>query len=612
VRLEKEKLRIGIFKSKKSKIFISGAIIILIIAATVGIFYTQSKASAKTDVQQQTAKVMKGNLSVTVSGSGPITSSSKADIYSSVNSNITKIYFKDGDQVKAGDLLMELEDFDANLKVKQLENTIAQTQLTQNSNIKSLKGISAISTISGEVSGLQIKVGDNVAKSAALMTITDKSKLSFVVPFNNIYRKELHNNQQVVVNTLDTTLDDTNTVAGYITNISAPSYKTSDGSEVYNVEVVVNNPGALKEGLIANAEIDVKGDKIISTGSGTMSYLSSAVIRSESGGVIEKINVIEGQLVSKGMVLAELQNDDLMISKETTALKIEDLNNQLDSAKKQLAYYKVSAPIDGVLNLQSLKVSDAVKQSQLISSVTDYGKMEFEIPIDELDIAKIQIGQQVNVSIDALTETTQRPLKGIVSKIAVEGTSSNGVTTYPVTIQINDTQNVKSGMNANAEILVSTKSNALYLPVQAVQKRGNRSIVMVKGAAGNQNWKNSGTSNNTSNNQGNQKSNTTRSANGSNSNAMNVQMQKYYAGTMPKQVKTGINNEAFIEIVSGLNEGDVVILPPVSSSQSGTQAGQSFGQGGGLRIPMGGGGGNFGGGNNGGGKNGNSNTRGND
>ncbi|MBK5654009.1 MAG: HlyD family efflux transporter periplasmic adaptor subunit, partial [Rhizobium sp.] len=536
VKIEKEIQRMSILKNRKSKVIFIGVLAVLIIAAAIGMFFAQSKSASKNEVKQQITKVIKGDLSITVSGSGPIASSSKSDIYSSVSTNVRKIYFKDGDEVKTGDLIMDLEDFDANLKVKQLENSIAQAQLTQNSNLKYLKNNTVIAPISGEITDLQVKAGDNAAKNAILMTITDKSKLKFVVPFNDTYRSKLAKNQAVTVNTLDTTLDDTNTVTGHISQISQPLYKTTDGSEVYNVEIILDNTSALKEGLIANAEIDIAGVKAVSTNSGTLSYTNSMIVRSESGGIVEKVNVEAGQLVKKGTVLAEFQNDDLVINKETTALKIEDLYNQLDSAKKQSAYYKIYAPMGGVLNLQNIKESDAIKQSQLITTITDYGKMAFDISVDELDIAKIQVGQQVNITIDALAETSEKPLSGVVTEIAMEGTTSSGVTTYPVTIEIKDSKAVKSGMNADAEILVSTKSNTLYLPVEAVKKNGKSSVVTVKNAE----------------------------------------------GTTTKKVTTGINNEAFIEILSGLNEGDVVVLPQTSSSGTKTTTQQQTG------MPMGG------------------------
>ena len=81
--------------------------------------------------------------------------------------------------------------------------------------------------------------------------------------------------------------------------------------------------------------------------------------------------------------------------------------------------------------------------------------MEFDVLVDELDIAKVKVGQKVNVTVDALQQTSTIPLKGVVKVIAVKGTSTNGVTTYPITVSINGAGNnfsnfmrIRNGKNA--------------------------------------------------------------------------------------------------------------------------------------------------------------------
>lgn len=601
------------------KIITAIAILLLIaVIAVVGFRYIKSK-EAKNTVRQETAVVQKGDLSVTVSGSGPIRSANKYDITSNVSGTITRINFKDGDKVKAGDTLIQIDDQDARLKVKQIENSIAQAKLSQEYNKKYLNDDKLTSPISGEITDLQVKAGDNIAKNAVVMTITDKSKLKLLGSFSNSHRKDLHVGQEVTVNALDTANDDFYTVKGSISSIGAPSYSTGDGSEVYNVEVVVNNPGALKEGMAGNIVINAGGSEIKSTGSSSLYYIDSITIKSEAGGIVEKLNVEKGQIVNKGSLLAELQNDDLVLTSNTDDLKLQDLQIQLETAQEQLADYNIISPIDGTITFGEIKQGNSIKAGDSLGTIANYDTMEFDIAIDELDIAKIQAGQSANVTVDALPETDTKPIKGAVSKIAIDGTSSNGVTTYPVTVQLEPNGALKGGMNANAEITINSKSNVLYVPIQAVQKRGDRSYVMVRGTGGknaggnntpaqqggsntNPNGSNGNTntnanrtnnSNRTGSGNAGSSGNGNRNFNRSSGNGLNS--QSYYQNAVMTPVTTGISNDEFIEIVTGLKEGEVVILPPTTSGQSTTQQAGPFGGGaaGGaaVRVPMGGGGG---------------------
>lgn len=546
-----------------SKRIIAAAIALVLLSGGGWWYFNNKNSKAVSSVStRQTAVATKGDLTISVTGSGAIASSSKSNVVAEVQGTITETFLSDGAQVKAGDLILKLDDSQAQLNVKQLENSIAQTQLTQQYNKKSLEGTKVTAPISGEITDLQVSVGDDVNKNAALMTITDKSKLKLTVPFNNKYRGQLKLNQEVTVNVYDTALDVGTSVKGYITSISKPLYKTGQSSEVYNVEVALNNPGTIKEGMIGNAEITVGGEKLISSESSTLSYCNNITVKAGTAGTIEKIDVTEGQLVTKGTVLAELNNDDLLLEIETTELKLEDYRSQLDAARNELDKYSIYVPIDGILTINDLKPGDILKAGDIIGYTADYDHMQFDISIDELDISKIKVGQTANVTIDALNETSAKPISGTVSKVAIEGTSNNGVTTYPVTITVDKADNLKSGMNANAEILAEQRKDVLYVPIQAVTKRGGKSFVNVS--------KQDGTT---------AQAQDSRAQNNSNQNT-NVEMRK---------VETGINNEQYIEILSGVQEGEVIILPSTSAGKTNTLNQRNINGGGIVIQGMGGG-----------------------
>lgn len=544
--------------SKKKKAVFAVIVLIIIIAAAAGIRYYNLKNSKPASARQLTAAVARGDLSVVISGSAPISSAKKYDFTSNVSGTLIKINAKDGDLIKAGDLIFEIDDKDTQLQIKQLKNSIAQAQLNYESKKKDLMASTVTAPIDGEVSDVQVKVGDNLQSNGALLTITDKSKLKLLLPFKNTYRTKLEVGQQARVNVFDTTKEELYKVTGVIDSVSSPSYTTADGSEVYNVRIIIENQSSLKEGMVGNAIIEIDGKELESIESSTLSYMDSVTVRTESGGKIDILNVENGQNVKKGDILAEFNNEDLRLDVETSSLKLEDLHTQLETAQEKLLDYKIYAPFDGTFTLNDIEQGNSIKQGDILGSVANYDIMEFSIDVDELDIAQIEVGQSVNVTIDALEETAEKPLKGTVTKIAVEGSSSNGVSIYPVTIQIEENELLKGGMNANAEIIVNQKNDVLYVPVDAVQKRNGKSYVMVVSKED----KNPGT------------------------DGDNPQKQK---GNEPKierkEVVTGINTADYIEIISGLNEGELVVVTATSSN---TNNRMMRGLGGGMGMPMGG------------------------
>ncbi len=566
-------------KVSKKKLIIIAAIIFLIAAiAIVAVNFSNSRKAAANTTRQATAVVTKGDLSVVISGSAPISSSTKYNFTSNVNGTLTKIYFKDGDKVKAGDLIFEIDDKDTQLKIKQLQNSIAQSKLSHDNDVKNLMGSTVVAPIDGEVHEIQAKEGDTLSSNGTLLTITDKSKLKLLGSFNNTYRNKLAVGQEVTVNAYDTTRDELHKVTGSISSISTPSYTTNDGNEVYNVGVTINNSSSLTEDMVANIIINIDGTELNSMNSNNLSYFKSIIVKAESGGKLNKLNVENGQNVKKGDILAELNNEDLQIAVQTSDLKLEDLTLQLQTAEETLLDYKIYAPYDGTITLNDIEQGNSIKQGDILGNVANYDTMEFSINVDELDIAKIQVGQNAKITIDALAETTDAPLKGAVTKIAVEGTSSNGVSTYPVTIQIEENKALKGSMNANAEIIVNEKIDTLYVPVDAVQKRNGKSYVSVVSGGGR-----SGRSQNANaNTEANTDANT--DANKQQNTEQKIEM---------REITTGISNEDYIEILSGLKEGEAVVVTSSANSNDNRQM-----QPGGMAIPMGGqpgggGGGNF-------------------
>jgi HlyD family secretion protein len=600
------------FKTKFKDVFTKGVVKkvvlgLICIAAVIGILQIKpihdKLFGSKTQVKQNTATVKKGDIQTLVSGSGSIYFKNDSKLYSKVNGTVTAVNFKEGDKVKKGDVIYELDSTDAESSIENNQNNLTQNEISAESSSESVNNLTIRAPFSGQVSNITVGIGDSLQNNGTILTITDTSKLKVVLTYNagDIGKIRSGQTAEVYISSL------MQSVKGTVTYVSSEPSASASGAKLYTVEVQLSNPGASLDGMTASAEISTSKGTVSSTNSAALSYIAKRAVVSKTGGTVSALYVKENQKVTSGQVLAVMDNADVIRAKETSDLKLQSAQSQIASSQKQLNNYKIVAPFDGVITKLSNKVGDTVTPGTEVAEVSDPTVMEFDIPVDELDIAKISVGQKVNITADALTETSAAPIAGEVEKIAVQGTAVSGVTTFPVTIKIDDNlDKLKGGMNANANIIVSNKENVLYVPIEAVTTINGKSFVRIKGTensgnagsfaygnrSGNSSSKSSTSSsrkNSSSNNQfggepggeqGETSSNTneaTVSTNFSSSqkrsgsfsrSSSGSKTQSYYAGTVMKAVQVGVNNDTYIEITSGLNEGDVVILPATQAASS--------------------------------------------
>ena len=169
--------------------------------------------------------------------------------------------------------------------------------------------------------------------------------------------------------------------------------------------------------------------------------------------------------------------------------------------------------------------------------------------IDELDISDVEVGQTVEITADAVEGTTYT---GVVTEVSVAGTTSGGITTYPVTVRIDETEGLLPGMNVDAEIVISSAEDVLAIPSGAVN-RGDTVLITADSPS-----------------------------------AADALDQEAPEGYVYVAVETGVSDDSFIEIISGLQEGDTVAyLQSTSSSNSNSATMMPMGGGG---MPSGGGG----------------------
>ncbi len=234
-------------------------------------------------------------------------------------------------------------------------------------------------------------------------------------------------------------------------------------------------------------------------------------IQSSVGGRIEDILVEEGQIVKKGEVLAMLSSTERAALLDAAKLQGKSEQEYWQKVYKETA---VIAPMKGQVIVRSVDPGQTVTASDSLFVLSD--RLIVKAYVDETDIGRIKAGQKALIGLDAYPEIK---VKGVVGHIYYESHLQNNVNIYNVDVIPERIPDVfRSGMSANIRIIVQEKNDVLLLPVGAVQSKNGKSVVL-------------------------QKSGETGSA------------HRYRA------VQTGLQDDRNIEIIDGLTDNSVVLLP---------------------------------------------------
>ena len=513
------------------------------------------KKKSSSEVTYTTAAVETRDISESLSGSGTLEPANSYTVTTLVEGEVLSADFEEGDTVEDGTVLYKIDSSDSDASTEKAQISLDQSQRNYEN---ALKNATVTAETSGTVYSLDVKVGDDVKSGDTIATIQDSSVMTLTVPFPSDDAADFYVGEAATV-TLDSTFE---TLSGKITEVSGSDQVLTGNRIVRNVTVQVSNPGSLTDTQSATAAVGSVG----CAASGTLSYKAASTASASSSGTVSAINAPEGTKVSKGTTIVTLSGDTLDDNSQSAYESLESAQISLDNQNKQLENYTITSPIDGTIIDKSVKAGDKVESGDTLCTVYDLSYLTMTMSIDELDISKVSVGQTVEITADAVEGSTY---EGTITKVSVAGTTSNGTTTYPVTVEIDDTDGLLPGMNVNAEIVIAESKDAIAIPSAAVSRSY---LVLI----------------------------TADSPSASNA----VEDTTAPDGYVYVQVETGVSDDSYIAVTSGLQDGDTVAYVKQTSDDSTTTQQTGFLLGGGGQTGGGGGAGDVGGPPSGGGPNG--------
>lgn len=462
----------------------------------------------------RSVEATKGNISVTVVGSGNLEYDDTVDIEAPSGITIDKVIAESGDAISAGDTLATVDSVSLKTKIASVRDEISSLDRQINYIKEDTEPETVTTKVSGRVKKIYVSKGDSVldvtSENDALMLISIDEKMA--VDFESTAKLSVGDKVNVI-------LENGNSKKGTV--------EKANGSQ-YTVTLTDNGPKLGEAVTIKSTDGDVLSNGEL--------YINQPVKVVATSGTVKTIHVTENQKVSSGKKLITLKNLPASADYEKLLADRDDLVKTLDTL---LAYSKTNSIIadsDGVIkdvNIEDGKevtaASDDTSNAVAFTQAPNEN-LVLTVEIDELDILSIKKDMEAEITFDAIPDKT---FNGKITKIADSAEASDGVAKYTVKVLIPRDDSMKAGMNATATILVEQKENILIIPVAALQEFGGRVFVYTK---------------------------------------EDIQTGVLSGET---EVTTGVSDGEYVEILSGLNEGSYVYYMLTSSESQ--NAGFGFG-----------------------------------
>ncbi len=529
--------------------------IIIILAVAYGIYWGYGKIKVgNVKPTYVTATAQKGTIVVSVSGSGQVSASDQVDITPKVSGNIISVNVVQGQNVKAGTLLVQIDSTDAQKTVRNAQlnldnanlsfqklvgidpNAVPQNKQTAQDNLAKAydDGFNNVSNVFLDLPSLMSGLHDVLYSYTKALSGGTQQNIDYYTDAIKIYDETALQYR-----------DDTNTkyqtaLSKYNKNFS--DYKAASRfSSVSAIENLINETydttKSISDAVKSSTDlIQFYKDKLIQKNFPTQPTADTN---------LASLNTYTGQLNADLLNLSNIQstiktdkdainNADLDIASQK--LSLQQSQNALLDAQNTLADYSIRAPFDGEVAALNVQKGDSVSGGTVIATFITQKKMA-EISLNEVDAAKVQVGQKATLTFDAINGLS---LTGQVAQIDTIGTVTQGVVSYNVKI-IFDTQDdrVKSGMSVSAAIITDVKQDVLLVPNAAVKSNGEQYVEILE-------------------------NNIPRS----------------------QTVETGLSNDTMTEITSGLKEGDKVVTQTITANTANTTQTSSQNRNAGFRVPF--------------------------
>ncbi len=461
-----------------------------------------------------TKPVTRGDLEVIVRGWGMLQATEEQDVLSGANGVVKEVLFQDGQQVTAGQVLATVDPGSLQISImrKEIELDTKRLELARAfgvvpgdvSNVDPEAALTLRSPISGRIAGIIASGGSEI--SGPVCKVVDDQKLIMKLQLS----KPLFD--RIEVGTKTTFLPER--FAGEEPGVvvkADPNPIAGADTYYYETWVEIENPGLFRlddEGILIFHSPQGEFQQETAVGA----FGSEQAVMAPFAGRVKRVMVKDGMWVNAGDPILEFEPGEALLQAMTAQLGFRQLELELEDLKSQMGSLSITSPIDGVAFGRAIQPGQTIGKGQIVTRVSNFTRMNLILRVDEIDVPKVSAGQTANVLIWG--PQGQQPCEGEVAELGSKGDPRDGMASFNITISLMNPGFLQPGMGAEAQIFVSKKSDVLLCPVEALYKEEGQWFVDLKEDG----------------------------------------------KRVPVEIKVGLMNDTFAEIIEGLSEGQEVVV----------------------------------------------------
>jgi len=458
---------------------------ILVLALAAGWVWRSRVTSTAQAPQFRTATVTRGDIVVSVSGSGTIEPVSSVEVRSRATGRVLSVKTEEGAFVTKGQVLAEIDDTDARADLESARATLAgaQARLAQaqtSVSVQQSSNVTQIRQAEANVAAARARLDQLLAGSRA---------------------EEIRQAEEGV--------------------------RQARASLTLAEQNLARQEQLFTEGFISRAQLDQARSQT-DVARSQLAAAEARLAQVKAGPTSQEIDIARAQLRQAEAALADARSGGLQerLRREEVAAARASVASALAAVRRaedRAAETRILAPITGAVVTRSVSIGQFVIGSStggtVVFTLADTSVVLARILVDESDIARVTPQAQVRITADALPDET---FDGRIARVAPQSLVVQNVRQYPVTIEVVDPQRrLRLGMTVDAEFILASATGVLIVPQEAVRGTEDKAVFVVRGLA-----------------------------------------------LETRVVTTGLSDGRFVEIKSGVQEGEIVFLGPARTTPS--------------------------------------------
>lgn len=481
-----------------------------------------------------------GSIQSIVQGSGNANAKETSTVTIPANGTVQQVHVAGGDVVYTGQPLFSVHSQTA-------QDALATAQETMNSLNEKLANLTLTAPFSGKLievpeNILELGPGDNVGEGTTVATLVNDTRLKLSLYFSYAYEDQIWAGQTATVSIPAVMY----TTEGRVEKVNKVSFITPEGGMYFEAVIVFDNPGTLTAEMDTSAVITGADGEPIYPYEGTKTqYYETRALTTRAGGPLVYSNLLNYANVQAGQAL-------LTMSSESLDEQIITAMEALNKAQADVDALNATAPIDGTVISCTVVEGGEVKAGDAVVTIQNTTVMVVTIQVDDRNIGFVKLGDIITLS-----DYNGNSYMGTVTNIEMQGEVGQGMSTFPVTLEVDNFDgSLYAGAWLDYSFVTSQSDQCVLVPTTAVKSvadtEGNKQTVVFVQREERPD------------------------------NAIDLDYSTLYGvpkpeeGYWPVLVETGISDAKQVEIKSGIQDGDMVFIN-YTTEQNGMGGGVFYG-----------------------------------